>query len=224
MALEIKILPSVLAADMGRLEAECKRAIDAGADGLHVDIMDGHFVRNLTMGPDVVKMARKATDSHLSVHLMVTHPQNYVDAFIDAGADTVLIHVEAQCAPAEVLDMIRARKARAGLVLNPETPAESLEGLLSGADEVLCMTVHPGFGGQSFISEVLPKIRKVRELGPRIDISVDGGIDGKTAPLTAAEGANILLAGTSLFRAPDMKEAIRTMRADAREAFSGSAK
>lgn len=181
--------------------------------------MDGHFVANLSMGPDIVKMARKYIKGHLSVHLMVTHPQNYIDVFADAGADTILIHVEAQCRPIDVLQRIRRRGVRAGITLNPETPAESLTGLDGGVDEILCMTVHPGFGGQRFISEVLPKIGQVRAAFPETDISVDGGITPETAGLCAAQGANIFLAGTAVFEAADAAEEISAIRRNAENMY-----
>lgn len=222
--LEIKVLPSLLAADMGRLEEACRRSDEAGADGLHVDIMDGHFVRNLSMGPDVVRMARRASKRHLSVHLMVTHPQHFVGPFMDAGADTVLIHIEAQCDAAEVLKAIRARGVRAGITLNPETPAEAVFGVLDDVDEVLCMSVHPGFGGQGFIAEVLPKIAAIRTRAPQVDISVDGGINADTGRQCAARGANIFLAGTYLFRAPDMGAEVAALRKSAQDAFNTAAR
>lgn len=223
MTLNIKILPSLLAADMGRLEEEARRSIAAGADGLHIDIMDGHFVHNLSMGPAVVKAARGWTDAELSVHLMVTHPQHYVEAFADAGADMILIHVEAQCDAGAVIDMIRARSCRGGYVLNPETPAAALEDTSTAPDEVLCMTVHPGFGGQAFIREVLPKISDVRSAYPGADISVDGGINVDTALECAGQGANVFLAGTSLLRAPDMSAEIARMRKEAKSVLREAA-
>lgn len=216
----IQILPSLLAADMGRLEEACLRAEASGADGLHVDIMDGHFVRNLSMGPDVVRMARRVVRLPLSVHLMVTRPDHFAEVFLDAGADTLLIHVEAQCEPGAVLRTIRARGARAGLVLNPETPASACLDLLPDCDEVLCMTVHPGFGGQAFIGEVLPKIATVRRAAPEIDISVDGGLNVETTGSCAREGANIILAGSSIFSAGDMEREIARLREAARSATS----
>lgn len=217
--LKVKILPSLLAADFGHLEDACLAAEKAGSDGLHVDIMDGHFVRNLSMGPDVVRMARRCTKLHLSVHLMVTRPDYYAGPFMEAGADTVLIHIEAQCDPAPILKAIRGQGRRAGITLNPETPAESVFGLLDQVDEVLCMTVHPGFGGQGFIREVLPKIAELRRRAPRLDISVDGGLNGSTSVEAAAQGANVFLVGTTLFDARDMAAAIRAIREGAQTAL-----
>ncbi len=210
----IQIMPSLLAADNGRLADECRRAESAGADAIHVDIMDGHFVPNLSMGPDFVAMARDATPSlYRSVHLMLTRPDQYADPFLDAGAQTLLIHVEAGCDPVPVLRHIRDRGARPGLVLNPSTPADAVLKLdVALFDEVLCMTVNPGFGGQAFIESVLPKIEALRAAWPDMDLSVDGGIDGATGVRCAEAGANILISGSYLFRQEDMGTAILDMR------------
>lgn len=208
----LHIMPSVLAADMGALRAECRRAVEAGADGLHLDIMDGHFVPNLSMGPAIVAMIRDAVDTHLSVHLMLSRPDRYLDAFIDAGADTLHVHVEADCDVADALRAIRARGVRSGLALNPDTPAEALAPFVAASDEILVMTVHPGFGGQAFIRDVLPKIGAVRAASPTIDIAVDGGINVECGAETVGQGANILIAGSFLFTATDMRAEIERMR------------
>jgi len=212
----IKILPSLLAADVGRLAEEARRAEAAGADALHLDIMDGHFVPNLSFGPAVVSMARATVALPLNVHLMMDNPEKYAERFIQAGASTLLIHSEIAGDRRALLRRIRGWGARAGITLNPETPLAALEGLLAEADEVLCMTVHPGYGGQSFLADVLPKISAVRAAvqssGLSIDISVDGGIDLETAAAAAAAGANLLIAGTSLYGQPAMASAILSMR------------
>lgn len=208
----IQILPSLLAADMGALAAECARAEAAGSDGLHIDVMDGHFVHNLSYGPDIVKMAKKACRLRLSVHLMVTHPQFLASAFLDAGSDLLMIQIEAHSPPLPILRAIRERGRKAGIVLNPETPLEAIMPVLDSVDEVLFMTVHPGFGGQAFIPTVLPKIKALRAQKPELDISVDGGITMSSAVQCAAAGANALIAGTSLYRAADMKAEVAAMR------------
>lgn len=219
----IQIFPSLLAADMGRLEEACIRAEAAGVDGLHVDIMDGHFVRNLSMGPDVVRMARRVGKLPLSVHLMVTNPDVFAGPFIEAGADTVLIHIEAPCEPLPVLKSIRQAGARAGITLNPETPAEAVFDVLGEVDEVLCMSVHPGFGGQAFIPQVLPKIAALRRRAPEVDISVDGGLTEDTIAESAARGANIFLVGTTLFEAEDMGQLVGDLRERLRQRVGGAA-
>ena len=217
---KIEILPSLLSADFGHLADGARLAERAGADALHLDIMDGHFVPNLTFGPDAVAAVRRAVEMPLNVHLMLTHPDRFVKRFVDAGADAISIHVEAASDVNATLTAIRTRGLLAGLVLKPATPADALRPFLGRFDFVLCMTVEPGYGGQSFMADMLPKIRQVRRLSDAMaahpfPVMVDGGIAADTAAQCASAGASQFVAGNSLYSAPDMAAAIAAMRAAA---------
>ena len=210
----IRIAPSLLSADFSRLAGELETI--ASADLLHLDVMDGHFVPNLTIGPAIVKALRKHTKLPFDCHLMISEPQKYIDRFLDAGADMISIHIEAEPHLQRALQMIRDGGAKAGIAINPATSAESLSAAIDFCDFVLVMTVNPGFGGQKFIEPVVPKIRHIsrliRERGLRVEIEVDGGIDAKTAPHVAGAGASILVAGSAVFGAADRAGAIESIR------------
>lgn len=212
--MKTEILPSLLAADFGRLADEIVRAEASGADALHLDIMDPHFVPNISFGPDVVALAKRTAPSFFrNVHLMMSRPDLMLETFARAGAQTIQIHVEADCNIHVELKRIRALGVRAGIVLNPETPVETLLPYLDEVDEVLVMTVHPGHGGQSFIADCVPKVAWLRKRRPELDIMVDGGINAETAVLAAKAGANQFVAGSYLFRQADMTAAVSDLRA-----------
>ncbi|HUP64069.1 MAG TPA: ribulose-phosphate 3-epimerase [Thermoanaerobaculia bacterium] len=214
--MSIRIAPSILSADFARLAEALDTIERGGADLVHVDVMDGHFVPNITLGPPVVRSLRKATRLPLDCHLMIEEPQRYIDAFLEAGADMISIHVEADPHAHRALDQIRAGGARAGIALNPATSAESVAGALDYCDYLLVMTVNPGFGGQKFIPGVVEKLKRLRamivERNLPVVIEVDGGVDLTTARTVAAAGAEILVAGSAVFGRPDPADAIRQLR------------
>lgn len=206
----------MLSADFGKLAEEAKRIEQSGADALHIDIMDGHFVPNLTMGPKIVSALNRATDLFLDVHLMIYNPFDFVERFIEAGADRLTFHFEATEDVEDTLNYIRKSGIKAGLAFCPETSMEMIPKYLDQCDLVLIMTVHPGFGGQAFMPEVIDKIVFTKAACEKrnlaADIEVDGGIDDKTAKQCVNAGANVLVSGTYLFKAPNMKEAIVKLR------------
>ena len=226
----LQIAPSILSGDFGCLAQEAKKAEDAGADALHFDVMDGHFVKNLTLGPRALSAVNRATNLFLDVHLMMYNPFDYIERFVEAGADRITFHIEATEDVEDTLAFIRKCNIQAGLAFCPETSMSLIPKYLDKCDLILIMTVHPGFGGQAFIPETLEKVEFTRkicnQLGirkggvtgseqsdlPPFDIQVDGGVDAKTAPLCIQAGANVLVSGSYLYWAKNMKEAIQSLR------------
>jgi ribulose-phosphate 3-epimerase len=217
----ILIAPSILSADFARLGEEVAAVEKAGADWLHVDVMDGRFVPNITLGPPIVKALRKATKLPLDVHLMIVEPEKYVEAFADAGSDTITIHVEACTHLHRTLCHIKSLGKRAGVVLNPSTHEDTIKYVIDVVDQVLVMSVNPGFGGQSFIREVLPKVAAIRAMidarGRHVDLEIDGGIPKETSPDAIAAGARVLVAGSAVFNGGQAgyAPAIAALRGDA---------
>jgi len=212
--MRLKIAPSLLSANLLNLEKEIKNIEKAGADMLHLDIMDGHFVPSLTFGHELVKQIRKTTNLPLDTHLMVTNPAFFIPKFIESGVDYISFHIETDSKYKKLLNAIKKSKVRAGVAINPETPIDTVKNVLDYIDYVLVMTVHPGFGGQEYIEECTEKIKDISILiGKRnIEIEVDGGINYQTAKLAREAGANILIAGSFIFSSSDYNKVIKGLR------------
>jgi ribulose-phosphate 3-epimerase len=210
----IEVVPSILSADFARLAEEIAIVASAGVKMIHLDVMDGHFVPNITIGPPVIAKLRKHSNLLFDTHLMISEPARYAESFAKAGADNITFHIETTDKPSELVDRIHDLGCTAGITLNPETPVESIEKVVPLCDMVLVMTVHPGFGGQVFIDEAARKVIAIRKIvGPDIRVEVDGGIDSETAPIVVSYGADTLVAGNAIFGKSDRIAAIRAIRA-----------
>lgn len=212
----IKISPSILSSDYGKLSEELKRMEDSGADMLHIDVMDGHFVPNITLGAPIVKCIRKASDLPFDVHLMISDPLKYIPDFVNAGSDIITFHIEAESDTQETIDAILKAGKKAGLAVKPKTPVEEVYPYLDKLSMVLVMTVEPGFGGQSFMEDTMPKVEKVKaeieRRGLNTDIQVDGGINEKTLAVAARAGANVFVSGNAIFSSDNAEETIRNFK------------
>ena len=212
----VRIAPSLLSADFSNLSQVVRRLEKGGVDLLHLDVMDGHFVPNITFGPLIVKAVDSVTNLPLDVHLMIESPQRHIESFVEAGADYLSLHIEAKEVSPQLLAQVRKMGARPGVALNPETPLSSLDDVLPELDYILIMTVNPGYGGQSLMREVLPKIgelrRRLDEAGLQIEIEVDGGVNLETAPLVVREGAELLVCGSAILLASDPLKVIRDLK------------
>lgn len=212
--MEIKIAPSVLAADYANLETELKKCSDA--QYIHLDVMDGHFVPNISIGAPVIKAIRAVTKVPFDVHLMISEPLKYISDFADAGADLICFHIESESDTQQTIDKIIDCGCKAAVALKPKTPANAVLPYVDKLSMVLVMTVEPGFGGQSFMADMMPKIEEIRKAAPDIDIEVDGGINAETIKTASAAGANVFVAGSAVFKSEDPKETIETLKENAK--------